>query len=191
MDVKVSGVVLLSRKAFVNEHFGEGAWDRVLSTLSEEDRTFYNSLLIHSGWYPFDAGERLDKAIVDVLGKGNSQVFEEIGAKSARENLSGVHKAFMTPGNPQAFLAQSGMIYKFYYNTGTRKYEPTGPASGTITTEGAETFSLADCLTIVGWHKEALKMCGAKQVRIVETVCRAKSGSCCKYELSWQMQSFS
>jgi hypothetical protein len=187
MSMKISGVVLLARKAFVKEHFGDGAWNRVISTLSEDDQGFFKGLLVHAGWYPFDIGERLDKAIVSLLGKGDPKIFEEIGVKSAMENLSGVHKSFLTPGNPQAFLAQTGMIYKFYYNTGSRKYEKTGPNSGVMITEGAETFSIPDCLTVVGWYKQALKMCGAKEVNIVETACRAKGSPHCRYELSWQM----
>ena len=46
-----------------------------------------------------------------------------------------------------------------------------------ITSE-AETFSVTDCLTVVGWYKEALKMSGAKHVRIQEEECRAKGGLC-------------
>lgn len=187
MDTKISGVVLLSRKAFVKEHFGEGAWNLVMSTLSEEQQRFFKGLLIHSGWYPFEYIDLLDQAIVAVLGKGNPMIFEEIGAKSALENLSGVHKTFITPGNPQAFLAQTGMIYKFYYNTGTRRYESTGPTSGVLITEGAEIFSATDCLTVIGWYKQALQLCGAKQVRIVETSCKAKGGPHCRYVVSWQM----
>ncbi|HEX9935067.1 MAG TPA: TIGR02265 family protein [bacterium] len=187
METKVSGLVLLARKAFVKGHFGEAAWDRVLDGLFEEDQAFFRGLLIHAGWYPFEIGERLDKAIVDVLGGGNPKVFEEIGAKSARENLSGVHHSFLTPGNPQAFLAQSKMVYKFYYNTGVRRYESTGPNSGVLITEGAETFSTADCLTVVGWYKEALGMCGAKKVSVKETACRARGNPVCRYELRWEM----
>jgi uncharacterized protein (TIGR02265 family) len=187
MDMKIRGVVLLARKAFVQEHFGEGAWERVLSSLPKADQAVFKGIVVQVGWYPFELGERLDRAIVDVLGKGNPQVFEDIGAKSARQNLSGVHKAFLTPGNPQAFLTQTGSIYGFYYNTGSRTYESTGPASGVMVTRDAETFSVADCLTIVGWHKEALKMIGAKNVTIVETHCRAKGDPQCRYELAWEM----
>ena len=187
METKIRGVVLMARKAFVQEHFGPGAWDRVLSSLPKEDQAVFSGIIVHVGWYPFGLGERLDKTIVEVLGKGDPHVFEEIGAKSARQNLTGVHKAFLTPGNPQAFLTQAKNIYGFYYNTGSRAYEATGPLSGVIVTKDAETFSLADCLTIVGWHKEALKMIGVKTVSIIETRCRAKGDPYCRYELTWAL----
>jgi uncharacterized protein (TIGR02265 family) len=187
MDIQIRGLVLKARKTFVEEHFGAEAWDRVLAALSEQDRGVLKSIVVYAGWYPFEIGEHLDRTIVDVLGAGDSKVFEDIGVQSARQNLTGVHKSFLTSGDPQAFLAQTRTIYKFYYNTGSREYEATGPNSGVITTRDSEIFSLADCLTVIGWHREALTMCGGKNVRIKETKCRAKGDSVCRYELAWEL----
>ena len=39
--------------------------------------------------------------------------------------------------------------------------------------------------TVVGWHRRALEMCGARSVRVVEDECRAKGGAVCRYKLSW------
>lgn len=185
--MKVKGSVLAARKSFVDEHFGAGAWGRVLATLPEADREILSKGVTALNWYPFDMGQRLDQAIVQELGKGKPKVFEEIGAASARANLATVHKSFLTPGDPQAFLARAPVLYKFYYNKGHREYAPTGACSGTLTTYGAETFSALDCLTVVGWYKTALVFCGAKDVSITEKVCRAKSGPHCEYHLSWQI----
>jgi uncharacterized protein (TIGR02265 family) len=187
MVVQIRGAVVKARKSFVEKHFGAGAWERVTAALPQEDRELFKGLLVYAGWYPFEVGARLDQAIVDVFGGGKTKVFEDIGVQSAADNLNGVHHSFLTPGDPQAFLGQSKTIYKFYYNTGHREYKATGRASGVITTHGAEMFSLTDCLTVVGWHKQALAMCGAKNVRIDETQCRAKGDPICSYRLEWDM----
>jgi uncharacterized protein (TIGR02265 family) len=185
MESSVRGAVLKARRRFVEEHFGGGAWDRLMEALTEADRAVLGGIVVPAGWYPFETGERLDRAIVQILGGGDAGVFEEIGRKSARDNLGGVHASFLRPGDPQAFLAQSKSIYKFYYSTGNREYEPLGPTSGVLTTRDADTYSLADCLTVIGWHKEALGLCGASNVRIVETKCRARGDDACRYELDW------
>jgi hypothetical protein len=78
-------------------------------------------------------------------------------------------------------------MYKFYYDTGRREYEQTGPTSGVMTTYEAKTFSVPDCLTVLGWHKEALGMCGARNVEGIEEECRAKGGSCCRYRFKWSV----
>jgi predicted hydrocarbon binding protein len=54
-----------------------------------------------------------------------------------------------------------------------------------FTTYDAETFSAPDCLTVVGWYRKALEMCGVKGVKIVEEECRAKGGAVCRYRVSW------
>jgi hypothetical protein len=56
-----------------------------------------------------------------------------------------------------------------------------------MTTYEAETFSAADCLTVIGWYKQALELNGAKDVVVVEESCRAKGGPYCRYRFQWKM----
>jgi uncharacterized protein (TIGR02265 family) len=181
---QVKGSVLKSRLAFVEQHGGKDGVDRVLAALSAEDRAALRNLVAIQ-WCPFDLGRRLDDAIVQVLGHGKPQFFERLGAASAETNLGTVHKAFLTPGDPGAFLAKAPQIYKLYYDTGRREYAPAGPKEAVLTTRDAETFSSPDCLTVVGWYRKALEMCGATAVRIVEEECRARGGAVCRYRISW------
>ena len=188
MAVKIRGSVVLSRKAFVEKNFGGEAWEKIVGSLSPENKKALSGILVHIGWYPFELGKELDQAIVDVLGHGDKQIFEQIGANSAKENLSSVHQSFIRKGDPQAFMRQANQIYRFYYNVGHREYEETGPTSGVMTTFDVETFSEVDCLTVVGWYKEALKMCGAQAVFMVETKCRAKGDDVCQYNVNWRVE---
>lgn len=185
--MKVKGNVLMARKAFVEKQFGHPAWERVLSALAPEEAEVLRERLTPVAWFPFDLGKHLDAAIVKILGEGRPAVFEAMGEASARENLATVHRDFLVHGDPQAFMKRAPTIYKFYYDQGNRTYEPTGPNSGVLTTHDADTFSLVDCLTVVGWYKEALRQCGAKSVTVREPECRAKGKPCCRYEISWTM----
>ncbi len=186
MTTKVKGAVLLARRALVEKEFGDRAWREVLEALPEPDRERLGGTLLTTSWYPFELNERLDAAIVARVGKGDPKIFEAIGARSAQENLSGPHRAFLTPGNPQRFMSGAGRIYNFYYDTGYRVYEPSGPTSGVMTTYEAGTFSETDCLTVIGWYKKALEMCGAENVVIEEEVCRARGGEHCRYRIGWK-----
>lgn len=183
--MKIKGAALLARAAFVKKHFGEQAWKDVVAAVSSQDGTDLAGLLA-SGWYPFETGQRLDDAIVRVIGKGDRKVFEELGAASARENLTTVHKTFVAGKSPQSLLEKAPLIYGFYYDTGRRTWEPTGPTSGVLTTYEAGSFSAVDCLTVIGWHREALAMCGATEVAIQETACRARGDAVCRYEIRWR-----
>jgi uncharacterized protein (TIGR02265 family) len=181
--IQIKGSVLKARLAFANEREPGGA-EAVLQQLPVEDQAALRSLLATS-WYPFDLGQRLDRAIVDLFGKGKPEFFEQIGEASAEKNLTGVHKHFLVAGDPQAFLARAPMVYSFYYDRGRREYEKTGEREAVLTTLDAEVFSLADCATVVGWHRKALEMCGARNPRVVEEECRARGASVCRYRLNW------
>jgi len=181
---QVKGSVLKSRLAFVADHFGGDGVSRVLASLGEEDQKALGMILTVK-WYPFELGKRLDNAIVQVLGGGRTEFFERLGEASADKNLTSLHRGFLTEGKPHAFLAKAPAIYALYYETGRRDYQQTGDTQGLLTTHDAETFSAADCLTVIGWYRRALEMCGAKQVHIVEEECRARGGAVCRYKVSW------
>lgn len=183
--MKIKGNILLSRIAFIEQHFGKAGIEKVMASLPAEDQKLFWGMIGNVGWYPFEVGRRLDDAIVRELGGGNSSVFEEIGVASAKTNLTTVHKLSITPGNPQAFLGQAPAIYRLYYDTGRREYLQTGQRSGELTTYDAESFSVADCLTVIGWYKEALHMCGARNVQMVEVACRALGAEFCRYRVEW------
>ncbi len=182
--MKVKGNILKARIGFVKDKFGDSGWQQVLATLSPSDRAQLNAAM-NVAWYDFGLSDRLDKAIVSALGGGDTRLFEEMGRASARENLTGVHAGFLQPRDPQKFMSRAGAVYAFYYDKGSRTWEPTGPHSGTMTTHDAETFSTADCATVVGWYKEGLSMIGARDVRIVEDKCRARGDAVCRYKVSW------
>ncbi len=182
---QIKGSVLKSRLAFVEEHAGRDGLQRVLAALDPATRKEL-AMVLTVKWYPFEIGERLDAAIVATLGDGKSEVFERLGAASADANLTTLHKQFLSPGRPHVFLAKAPQIYGFYYETGSRTYEQTGECSGVMTTRDAETFSVPDCLTVMGWYKRALEMCGAQGVSIVEDECRARGGEVCRYRVEWK-----
>jgi len=182
--MQVKGNILRARVAFVKERFGDAAWDRVVCTMSADDQTLLSGV-VNVAWYPFELGRRLDEAIAAILGGGKTAVFEEMGRASARENLTTVHKSFLEPRDPVALMQKTPMIYRFYYDTGRRTWEATGPTSGVMTTYEAESHSAADCATVTGWYKEALAMVGARDVVIVEEACRARGDEFCRYRVSW------
>ena len=181
---KIKGSVLRARLEFVEESFGSEARQKVLESLSPEDQATLRTMLPIQ-WVPFDLGKRVDEAIVDVVASGDTRFFERLGEASAETNLSGAHQYFLEPGDPHAFLAKAPQIYRMYYQTGHREYEKIGESEGLLTTHEAETYSATDCLTVVGWYRKALEMCGATGVKVVEEECRAEGGAVCRYRITW------
>jgi hypothetical protein len=169
---QIKGAVLKSRLAFVQDHSGKEGLQRVLAALPEGDQRTLK-MLFTSNWYPFELGKALDEAIARVIGRGRPEFFERLGAASAEKNLTTIH-------------AKSPTFYSLYYESGRREYTPVGAKEGVFTTYDAETFSAPDCLTVVGWYRKALEMCGVKGVKIKEEECRALGGAVCRYRVTWE-----
>jgi hypothetical protein len=182
---QIKGAVLKSRLAFVQDNFGKEGLQRVYAAMSEGDQRTLR-MLFTSNWYPFELGKTLDDVIVRVLGGGRPEFFERLGAASAEKNLATIHSGYLTRGDPHGFLSKSPSFYSLYYETGRREYTPIGPKEGVFTTPDAETYSAPDCLTVVGWYRKALEMCGVMGVRITEEECRAKGGTVCRYRVKWE-----
>ncbi|HEY4219825.1 MAG TPA: DUF2378 family protein [Myxococcota bacterium] len=184
MSGQVKGGALESRLAYL-QSLGAPVAERVLERLGEPDRRLLRRLL-PMGWYPFELNQRLDRAIVDELaGNDEDALFRTLGAYSAQHNLGLAHKVYVKTHDPHGLLKQTAPIYRLYYDTGRRTYERTGDTSAVLRTFECETFSRADCLTVVGWHEKAIEMCGGQGARVVETRCRCRGDDRCEYECAW------
>jgi hypothetical protein len=185
VPANIKGVVLVSRKRFVVERFGADALARIVASLSAEDREILDGILLPAGWYSAETAARFDAAIVAVMGGVSERALWELGRASAEENLEKFQASFIRNKTPLGFLAQTPAIYRLYYGTGRREFVPSGPNAGAIVTHDAEGATIADCLTIMGWHERALEMVGARAIKITHPVCRARGGPHCRYEVSW------
>ena len=185
---RIRGSVLAARLKFLEKELGRDAVAR-LSTLLEPGDAAELEHLLASRWYPFELGARLDEAIARVMGRSRDEVFRALGRASAESNLGGAHRAFLRPNDPLAFLQTTEILYPFYYESGRRTFEALGPREGVLTTYDAPSASAADCETVCGWYERALEMCGARQVQVVEELCRARGDAVCRYRLRWTMPS--
>ena len=181
----VKGSVLASRLAYVRAERGDATLSRVLARVPAGDRAVLSGVLLPFAWYPFETNAHLDRAIKDELGMGN-ELFLRLGARSAEDNLtSASQKQWIVGKNPQALIKQTSTIYSVYYDTGRREYERIGDNAAVLRTYDSLSFSVEDCLTVVGWYDRAIQMCGGKNVRVEERTCRALGGPHCEYACSW------
>ena len=181
----VKGSVVLSRLSFVRSHGGPECVERVLARLSPDDRKLLASTMQPGAWYPFEMNAHLDAAIATEL-KNGDRIFRLLGAASARHNLASTdQQRFVRERNPHALLEQASAIYGVYYDTGHRWYERVSDTKAILRTAVSLSFSIEDCLTVVGWHETAIEMCGGRDVKVDETQCRARGDAVCEYVCQW------
>ena len=113
-------------------------------------------------------------------------VFLVIGEKSATHNLdrraSGHDLARRSPRPAAAHAADLSDVLRHR----PPHLRTAADNKAILRTYDAPTFSRHDCLTVVGWHRKAIEMCGAKNVSVTETKCRAKGAEFCEYVCEWE-----
>ena len=182
---KVKGSIVRSRLDLLR---AKGAFDAVMALLPEADRAVFCGLVLPTSWYSFEMSQRLDVATAKVLGRGDARrAYLEMGRASADANLTGVHKAYVRKGDPHHLLSCAPQIYKQYYDKGYRTYERLSATSGVLKTFDAENVTANDCLTVVGWYERAIELCGGSDVRVKESMCRARGDKHCEYHCSWRI----
>lgn len=175
---------MLSRLALVRRTKGDEAVKRVIGALPEADQKLFGGSVQSGGWYPFDAGERLDAAIAAELG-GGDELFKQFGARSAEFNLGDTQKLFVEGQDPHGLLRSASAIYRLYYDTGSRTYHAQGAKKAILRTLQSKTYSTYDCLTVIGWHEKAIEMCGGRSPRVTHSKCRARGDDFCEYICEW------
>ena len=185
-ESRIRGTVLRARLQYVRDHGGEERLREVLGRLSEADRAELAGMILPVAWYSLALNLRLDAAIAAVLSPGDpKRVFLEMGRASADANLTGNQRPYVREGDPHFLLSAAPRIYATYYAVGRRTYEKVGEKSVILRTFDAETVSANDCLTVVGWHVRAIELCGGRDVKVVETQCRAQGAPHCEYHCDW------
>ena len=183
---QVGGNIILARRSYVIDRGGEPLWERVLSHLAPDDARQLRRTLLVTTSYPLDLNLRLDQAIAsEIYPNEPTRAFVEMGRASADVNLHGPQRAFLRQGDPHHLLGFTEAIYSYYYGTGQRTYEKTGPTSALLVTKGAPPATPGDCLTVVGWHQRAIELSGGKDAKVTETKCRSRGDAVCEYHCSW------
>lgn len=180
----VKGAVFDSRLAFLRAEGGNALVKLVVATLPEPDREAIALGFHPDEWYSFDLNARLDLAISKVLARGDA-IFRTLGQYSASHNLGSVHSTYVTEKNPHGLLEEAATIFRIYYDSGHREYTRVSDKSAALRTYDCRSFSVEDCLTVVGWHEKAIELCGGKHPRVTEPICRAKGGVLCEYLCEW------
>jgi hypothetical protein len=181
----VKGAVLQSRLSFIEVRLGKDGLRRILARLPPDDRAALSRVVLPMAWYPFALNERLDQAIGAELGHGHA-TFRELGVQSASDNLASTHQVYVRSRDPHGLLKHTAQIYKLYYNTGYRTYEWVASSKAILRTFESDSYSLADCLTVVGWHERAIEMCGGSRPSVSEPKCRERGDGLCEYVCTWR-----
>src|SRR5262249_44251294 len=96
MAGRVKGIVVLSRREFVEREFGPDMWPRIIAALPTEHQAVLEGVILASSWVPLATCAELDEALVRVVGGRADDALRQLGRRSAEANLARVQQNYLT-----------------------------------------------------------------------------------------------
>jgi hypothetical protein len=156
-------------------------WAALPSTLQRP----LSGMLLPVSWFRFADLIEVDRTIVKVFGGGDPAILREVGAFSARSNLTGVYKAFRA-NTIHEFFQNGATLHSKFQDFGEASYVTTSRSSGEMVHSGYCSYSPLFCESAVGYYRESLLLHGAVSVEVDETTCQCRGMQSCTFSFRWQ-----
>jgi len=137
-----------------------------------------------SMWVPFQQMIELDRIAVSEFGKGDIAFMQELGAYSARQNLTGVFRLFQR-ADVHGFFRRSAQLHNRFHDFGSAAYEELSANEGQLIHRGYLSYSPLYCASAIGFYHECIRLHGGTNVAVWESTCQCRGDETCTFELLW------
>jgi hypothetical protein len=179
----VRGQILLARLEYLREFHGVEGLQRVLASLSPEDRARVSGV-DRDGWFPFALLLRLDKAIAGVLAPADPAIYERLGVASSRHRTEwlGEHARLV---NVHAFLSRVADEHRRFHTFGRAAYRRTGFNDGEISYSEYPELDEIWCRASCGYFRGAIELLTGGPAEVHELTCQCRGGAACIFQMHW------
>ncbi len=180
---KVKGTKIRSKTDFLKSQYGDAVSDRVLASMSADDRSLLG-FLVDLGWYDLELYERLVAAIVEVAGDGDETVLEQLGRYSAEDLSQGAYNAYYRSGDPETVLSKMIPIHESLNDPGEMEIIQRQERQLSLIVNEPRS-SLLNCRVANAFYRRSVELCEVLSVRVVETSCSGRNDPYCEFQSSW------
>jgi hypothetical protein len=179
----VRGHLLRARFEYLRRGPGPGAIETVLAALPEEERALLRGVEPWR-WYPFATLIRLDQAIATVLGRDESELFEELGRASARQRTEWMGREAPAAG-VHAFLSRVAADHRLFHSFGQVAYQREGSSGGKVSSSEFPGMHRAYCSSARGFLQGAVEGLTGAPATVEERTCQTWGDLACTYRVRW------
>jgi predicted hydrocarbon binding protein len=180
---KVKGTKISSKLAFVKDKFGEEALSNVIASMLVSDQEILHFLL-DTGWYPIELYERVLRAICKVAAGGDMSIYSKIGEHSAEHNLNNAYRAFRSK-DPIKLLENMVPMHSMLNDPGEMEVIKEQEGRCVIKVTKPRSTNII-CRISRAFYQRVVELCGASNVRVLETKCSGRGDEFCQFDISWQ-----
>lgn len=183
-SVTVKGSPVRSLQKFIEEQLTPDQRQAVFDALPAEYAARFRVPILATETVPVHMLNRFTEEAAKAKGEPVEQFAMRAGREAAGDAVKGIYRFFALVLTPPALLSKASQMWSSLYNRGEMRVDEQTDTSARIRILNfpAET---AGCARVTGWIERMAALTGVKNIKVVQTQCFAKGGSCCEWRLSW------
>jgi eukaryotic-like serine/threonine-protein kinase len=182
---RIRGSAFITLREFVKERFGTAGWEKLLGRLSAEDRKEVDEIL-PIGWYDFRLRVRMLRILESELGVGDPKILEQFGRFGAERDLNTITRAFLKLASPSFALEKTGEYWSRFHDYGSWKVVRNSERAATGTLTDTPFDNELYCKELRGYMQRLLELVGAKDVKLIHTLCIGRGDKVCEFKGTWR-----
>jgi hypothetical protein len=182
----VKGSAIASRALWVSLHHGDEGLKRLIAEVKPATREALERPIDKARWYGFDVFVDLNESIDRVFGSGDLALVKTLGRFGAEANLKTIYRLFYMVGTVKWVLDRAARLWDLHYDSGRFLIirRPGNELEARIVRFA--TPHRTHCLSVAGWAERSVELSGGKDVKMIETACRARGDDDCSFEVTWR-----
>jgi hypothetical protein len=163
---KIKGAVVLDSLKAIKARGGEQELARIVDRLEGEAKTIFHGPIYPWEWYSLDAFADFLGADVQETANGNPEVLIGRAEKVIESQLRGVYRIFIKLGSPGYVVKRISSVHQTYFQGIEIIADVEESNRATIKYVGFKKRHQILGYTIIGFHRKALAISGAKQFAV-------------------------
>ena len=182
---RVKGLVLTSRRDWVQRTYGRANWEKVVATLPAESRGILGGTIHATAWCSLKVNEELDWAICRELAGNDRTIFRRLGAHTADLIIRTSYPKHVKTRDPIGFLKAVGRQAPRYYDGLEVSADVIDPHHVVLRFSGIVS-NVPNCDSNMGYYERGVQICGGTDARGKETACTGDGEPADLYDFVWK-----
>ena len=183
-SVTVKGSPVRSLQKFIDQELSAEQRDAVLRSLPPEYATRFRAPILATETVPVHMLNRFTEEAARAKGEPLDAFARRAGREAAGDAVKGIYRFFALVMTPPALLGKAAQMWSSLYNRGELRVDDQSDKSARIRLVNFPSEP-AGCARVSGWMERMAELTGVKNVRVEQTQCAAKGGTCCEWTIQW------
>lgn len=183
-SVTVKGSPVRSLQKFIDSELTPQQRETVFQNLPPEYATRFRSPVLATETVPVHMLNRFTEEAAKARSEPVETFARRAGREAAGDAIKGIYRFFALVMTPPALLSKAAQMWSSLYNRGELRVDEQTDKGARIRLTNFPSEA-AGCARVTGWMERMAELTGAKNVRVVQTQCAAKGGTCCEWKLTW------